>query len=187
MFCTYVQNWRPRDVPRTLSAGRHFGTFIRPLLDVSPKTYYYKTSNSLVFQAHVWWNKLENKMYLCERFKIDVLGTSQGRHPMDVFSGHFEDAPRTFLQNFKNKQQITFKYWMNRFESNTTVMCFVLCLNLGTSLARHYAQLGAVRTSLGRLSEIYQILDELNCFYFLMVLWNHTSKKSYSNKFYRMR
>ena len=36
-------------------------------------------------------------MHLYERFKIDVLGMSQGRH--DVF----ENVRRTFLQNFKNK------------------------------------------------------------------------------------
>ena len=117
-------------------------------------------------------------MYFYERFKIDVLGTSQGRHTMDVFSGRFEDAPRTFLQNFKNKQQMTFKYWMNRIESNTTVMCFVLCLNLGTSLARHYADATLRRswTSLKRLSEIYETIEKLNSFYFLVVLWNHTLK-----------
>ena len=44
-------------------------------------------------------------MHLYKRFKTDVLGTSQGRHPMDVFSGRFEDVSRTFLQNFKNKQR----------------------------------------------------------------------------------
>ena len=43
-------------------------------------------------------------MHSYERFKIDVLGTSQGRHPTDVFSGRFEDDRRTFLQNLKNKQ-----------------------------------------------------------------------------------
>ena len=42
-------------------------------------------------------------MHLYERFKIDVLGTSQGRHPTDVFSGRFEGFHRTFLQSFKNK------------------------------------------------------------------------------------
>ena len=43
-------------------------------------------------------------MHLYERFKIDVLGTSQGRHATDIFLGCFEDVRRTFLQNFKNKQ-----------------------------------------------------------------------------------
>ena len=47
-------------------------------------------------------------MHLNERFKIDVLGTSQGRHPTDGFSGRFENVHRIFLQNFKNKQQPTF-------------------------------------------------------------------------------
>ena len=67
-----------------------------------------------MFKAHIWWNKIENdavEMHLYERFKIDVLGMSQGRHPTGVFSGRFEDIPRTFLQNFKNKQQLTFKYF----------------------------------------------------------------------------
>ena len=47
------------------------------------------------------------KMHLCERFKIDVLGTSQGRYAMDVFSGRFEEVYRTVLQDCKNKQQLT--------------------------------------------------------------------------------
>ena len=51
-------------------------------------------------------------MHYYERFKIDVLWTSQGRHPKDVFSRRFEDVHRTFLQNFKNKQQLTFKHFM---------------------------------------------------------------------------
>ena len=50
-------------------------------------------------------------MHLYERFKIDVLGTSKGRHPMDIFSERLEDDRRTFLQNVKNKQQLTFKYY----------------------------------------------------------------------------
>ena len=50
-------------------------------------------------------------MRLYERFKIDVLGTSEGRHPMDIFSGRFEDVQRPFLQNFKIKQRLTFKYF----------------------------------------------------------------------------
>ena len=50
-------------------------------------------------------------MHLYERFKINVLATSQGRHPKDVFSGRFEDVRRTFRQSFKNKQQLTFKYF----------------------------------------------------------------------------
>ena len=43
------------------------------------------------------------KMHLHGRFKIDALGTSQGRHSKQVFSGRFEDVHRTFLQNCKNK------------------------------------------------------------------------------------
>ena len=50
-------------------------------------------------------------MHFCERFKIDILGTSQGRHTTDVFLGRFEDVRRRFLQNFKNLQQLTFKYF----------------------------------------------------------------------------
>ena len=42
-------------------------------------------------------------MHLYERFKIDVLGTSKGRHPMDIFSERLEDDRRTFLQNVQNK------------------------------------------------------------------------------------
>ena len=50
-------------------------------------------------------------MHFYEMFKIDVLKASQGRNPTDIFSGHFEDFPRTFLRNFKNKQRLTFKYF----------------------------------------------------------------------------
>ena len=49
-----------------------------------------------------------------KRFKIDVLGISQGRHPTDVFSGRFDNICRTFIQNFNNKQQLTFKYFTQR-------------------------------------------------------------------------
>ena len=59
-----------------------------------------------MFQARICWNKTENnavKIHLYEKFKIDILGTSQGRHPTDTFSGRFEDVRWTFLQNFKNK------------------------------------------------------------------------------------
>ena len=50
-------------------------------------------------------------MHLYERFKTDVLGTPQGRHLTDVFSGRFEDVHMTFFQNFKNVQQLNFKYF----------------------------------------------------------------------------
>ena len=43
------------------------------------------------------------KVHLYERFKIDTLGTSKGRHSKEVFSGRFEDVRRTFLLNCKNK------------------------------------------------------------------------------------
>ena len=51
------------------------------------------------------------KMHLYERFRIDVLGTSQVQQPTDVLPGRFEDARRTFLQNFNNKQQLTLEYF----------------------------------------------------------------------------
>ena len=51
-------------------------------------------------------------MHLFERVKIDAMGTSQGCHPTDVFSVRFETVRRTFLQNFKNKQHLTFKYFI---------------------------------------------------------------------------
>ena len=59
-----------------------------------------------MFQAHIWWNKIENnavKMHLYERFKIDIPEKSQERDPTGVFSGRFEDVRRTFPQNLKNK------------------------------------------------------------------------------------
>ena len=55
------------------------------------------------------------KMHLYEMFKIDVLGTSQGPHPMDVFLEGFEDVRRMFFQKFKNKQQLIFKYFTQHF------------------------------------------------------------------------
>ena len=50
-------------------------------------------------------------MNLQQRYKIDVLETSHGLDPMDVFSERFDNVRRKFLQNFKNKQQLTFKYF----------------------------------------------------------------------------
>ena len=108
-----------------------------------------------MFQAHIWWNKIENnavKMYCCERFKIDVLETSQGRHPMDVLSGCFEDVHRRVLENCKNMQPLIFQnftqhIWWSKIENNTTVMRFVIYFwigVLGTSRGRHF------RTLLGR-------------------------------------
>ena len=43
-------------------------------------------------------------MHLYERYKIDLLGKSQGRHPTNVFSERFEDVRSTFIKNLKNKQ-----------------------------------------------------------------------------------
>ena len=67
-----------------------------------------------MFQAHIWWNKIEInaiKIYLYKSYKIDVLGMSKGRHLTDVFSQRFGDVQRKFLQNFKKKQKLTFKYF----------------------------------------------------------------------------
>ena len=51
------------------------------------------------------------KMHLLKKFKIDEIAMYQGRHSMDVFFGHFEDVHRAFLQNCKNDQELTFKYF----------------------------------------------------------------------------
>ena len=104
-------------------------------------------------QAHIWWNKIKNnavKMYFCERFKIDVLGTSQGRYPRDVFSGRFEDIHRTAFQNCKNMQQLTFQYfmqhiWWSNIENNTTLMCLVIYFQIAVlerSRGRNFKYLG---------------------------------------------
>ena len=95
-------------------------------------------------------------MHLYERYKIDVLGTSRGLYPTDVFSGRFYDVCRTFLQNFKNKEYLTFRYFnaaylVSRIEDNTTVMCFVLCLKL---------------TSWGRPIDFIETLNKLSKIYF---------------------
>ena len=42
-------------------------------------------------------------MHLYERFKIDALTTSQGRHSKEVFLGRFEYIRKAFLLNCKNK------------------------------------------------------------------------------------
>ena len=89
------------------SRGRHrLDVTLGPLEDVF-RTFLQKpkTKIQLTLQAHIWRNKIKNnavKMYMYERFKTDVLGTSQGNHPTDVFSGRFEDVRRMFLQNVKN-------------------------------------------------------------------------------------
>ena len=96
-------------------------------------------------------------MYLYRRFKIDVLGTSQGRHPTDVFSGRFEDVRRTFLQNFRNKQHLTFQYftqhiWWVAPKINSNVFCILFKIDvLGTFQERHYADvtLGCNKDVLG--------------------------------------
>ena len=51
------------------------------------------------------------KMHFYERFKFDVLGTSRGSHTPEIFSGRFENVRRTFFQNCKNMQQLTFMYF----------------------------------------------------------------------------
>ena len=50
-------------------------------------------------------------MHFYEKFKIEVLGTSQGRHLMEIFLGRFADAHRTVLQYCKNIQQATSQYF----------------------------------------------------------------------------
>ena len=50
-------------------------------------------------------------MHLHKRFKNDAQETSQGLHPTEVFLGRLDDVLRTFLQNFKNKEQLTFTYF----------------------------------------------------------------------------
>ena len=41
------------------------------------------------------------KMDLYERLKIDALGTSQKRHPKEVFLGQFKDVRSTFFLNLR--------------------------------------------------------------------------------------
>ena len=50
-------------------------------------------------------------MYLYEIAKYDALGTSQGRHSREVFSGRFEDVRKRFFLNCKNKQYLTLKHF----------------------------------------------------------------------------
>ena len=86
------------------------------------------------------------KIHLCRRLKFEVMGVSQGRYPMNIFSEIFEDAHRTILWNSKNMQQLTFYYfmqhiWWSKIENNTRVMWFLMYFQigvLGTSLDRHF-------------------------------------------------
>ena len=85
-------------------------------------------------------------MHLYKRFKVYVLGTSQGRHPTDIFWGRFEDVRKTFLQNLKNKHfSISINILHNTFgerdqkEYNSNVLCIVLKIDvLGTYQRLHY-------------------------------------------------
>ena len=148
------------------------------------------------------------KMLLYQRFKIDVLWTSQGRHTTDFCSGRFEDVRRTLLQNFKNKQQLGFKYFSHThlpiwIENNTAVMCFLSSLRLGdvprTSLCRrhfrtHQDALQDVTLSLQTQGGppwdvspkvmrhcINLIVFAFGCYAAIILL------KCYRNKFYRVR
>ena len=83
-------------------------------------------------------------MHLYKRFKVYVLGTSQGRHPTDIFWERFEDVRKTFLQNLKNKQQLSILH--NTFgerdqkEYKSNVLCIVFKIDvLGTYQRLHYA------------------------------------------------
>ena len=75
-------------------------------------------------------------MNLCEKFKIDALGTSQEHYHIDVFSRYFEDVQWTVPQNCINMQQLIFQYftqhfWWSKIGKNTTVMCFVIYFQIG--------------------------------------------------------
>ena len=88
-------------------------------------------------------------MHLYQRFKIDVLGTPQERHPTDIFSGRFEDVRRMFLQKFKNKEHLTFQYlaqhiWWIGLKINVFCILFKIDV-LGTFLGRHYADVTSGR------------------------------------------
>ena len=110
-FCSKLRC--PGNVPRMSPSKRHFETSIRHLLDVSPRTWNYKIANSLLFQAHIWWNKIESnkmKMRLCEKFKIDVLETSEEPHSADVFLPPFQVAHRTFPERMFQRTQTSLRH-----------------------------------------------------------------------------
>ena len=50
-------------------------------------------------------------MHLCERFKTDILGTSQDHYPRDVLLGCFKAIHWTILQNCMKMQQLIFQYF----------------------------------------------------------------------------
>ena len=109
------------------------------------KTQNYETPDSLVFQAHIWWNKIENN----KRFKTDVLRTYRGRYHLNVFSGRLEDIRRTVLKNCNNMQNLIFQYFMQHIQwskvgNSTTVMCFLIYFQTGVhgkSQERHFRTL----------------------------------------------
>ena len=131
-----------------------------------------------MFQSHTWWNKIENnakKMHLYERFKIDILGTSQGRHLMEVFSRRFEDVHGIYIQNCKTIQQLTFQYftqhiWWSMHSSMAEVRSEIIqqqffcirCSKLKSwgrpkDVTLQTLLKDAIRTSLGRLSAIFYL------------------------------
>ena len=118
------------------------------------KTWNYETANSLVFQAKMLWNKIENN----ERFEIDVLRTSQGRYHMDVFLGRFEDIHRTVLQNYNNMQNLTFRYFTQHIQwskINSNVLFDIFSNWRPPDFPRTSLQ-DAIRTSLGCLPAIFE-------------------------------
>ena len=77
---------RPKNFSQRMSPWDVFRTF----LERFSKTERYAITNFLVFNTHIWWTKTENittEIQFVLLFKIDVLETSQERHPPDVALG----------------------------------------------------------------------------------------------------
>ena len=102
--------------PESVPLWSYFGRYVQDRNKIKIGHFRFLTYiGSAMYGMHLAsGNKIENNAVKMQFYKIlntDVLGTSQGRHPTDIFLGRFEDVRRTFLQNFKNKQGLTFIYF----------------------------------------------------------------------------
>ena len=91
-------------------------------------------------------------MHLYERLNIDVLERIQERNPMDFFSGRFEDVCRNFLQNFKNKQWLTFKNFTQQiwWVGSEIIQSNVVCIIFQTDVLRRSQRFRYADLTLGR-------------------------------------
>ena len=103
-------NCCPEDLSRRSRCRCHFWTFLGRSQDISPRLKERAITNFLVSNTHIWCAKTENittEMRFLFMFTIDVLRTSQKRHPLDVTLEHLQEVFRAFLQKPKNYKTAT--------------------------------------------------------------------------------